>query len=131
MGSPPAPAGPLEDEVDARKPRAPWTIEAGGSFWVAVAALPQGRGADDKHPLLSDLRESGTIEQDADVVMFVYREEYYLERSDKKGSPDHVVSMGKAEVIIAKQRHGPTGTANLAFNGAYTKFSDLPEVATQ
>ena len=55
----------------------------------------------------------------------------YLERSDKKGSPDHISSMGKAEVIIAKQRHGPTGTANLAFNGAYTKFSDLPEVATQ
>ena len=84
----------------------------------------------DKHPLLSDLRESGTIEQDADVVMFVYREEYYLERSDKKGSPDHIASMGKAEVIIAKQRHGPTGAAHLQFEGAFTKFGDLPEVAT-
>lgn len=80
----------------------------------------------DKHPLLSDLRESGTIEQDADVVMFVYREEYYMERSDKKGTPEHIEAMGKAEVIIAKQRHGPTGTAHLLFDGAFTRFGDLP-----
>ena len=100
---------------------------------VPVLALSQlSRAVEqrtDKHPLLSDLRESGTIEQDADVVMFVYREEYYLERSDKKGSPEHIDSMGKAEVIIAKQRHGPTGTAHLKFDGAFTRFSDLPEVA--
>ena len=78
----------------------------------------------DKRPLLSDLRESGSIEQDADVVMFVFREEYYLERSDKKNSHAHIASIGKAEVIVAKHRNGPTGTVELAFNGSLTKFSD-------
>jgi replicative DNA helicase len=100
---------------------------------VPVLALSQlSRAVEqrtDKHPLLSDLRESGTIEQDADVVMFVYRDEYYLERSDKKGSPEHIEAMSKAEVIIAKQRHGPTGTAHLKFDGAFTRFGDLPDAA--
>jgi replicative DNA helicase len=79
----------------------------------------------DKRPQLADLRDSGTIEQDADVVMFIYRDEYYLEQSAKKGSPEHIASMGLAEVNIAKQRHGPTGTIPMRFNGAYTKFSDM------
>ena len=81
----------------------------------------------DKHPLLSDLRESGTIEQDADIVMFVYRHEYYCERDDRKDGPEHIASKGKAELLIAKLRHGPTGSIDLTFNGAYTKFGDVPE----
>jgi replicative DNA helicase len=94
----------------------------------------QVESRDDKHPQLSDLRESGSIEQDADVVLFVYREEYYhqmrkpLETNREKfaewlaeGEKVH----GKAEVIIGKQRHGPTGTVELAFDGAVTRFSSL------
>lgn len=89
---------------------------------------------DDKRPQLSDLRESGSIEQDADVVMFVYRDEYYLSRkkpdpSDKE-YPEWEQKMAnaanKAECIIGKQRHGPIGTVELAFRGEFTKFSDLP-----
>ena len=88
----------------------------------------------DKRPQLSDLRESGSIEQDADVVMFVYREEYYLERmkpseGDMLACADWEARMkgahGKAEVIIGKQRHGPIGTIDMAFDGARTRFSDL------
>jgi replicative DNA helicase len=78
----------------------------------------------DKRPQLSDLRESGSIEQDADAVLFIYRPEYYLERSDRAGSPEHIASMGQAEIIVAKQRHGATGTVVLRFDGALTKFSD-------
>ena len=59
------------------------------------------------------------------MVAFVYRAEYYFERSEKRGSPDHIASMGLAEVIVAKQRHGPTGTALLRFDGALTRFSDM------
>jgi replicative DNA helicase len=96
---------------------------------VPVLALSQlsrnVEGRSDKRPQLSDLRDSGTIEQDADVVMFVYREEYYLERSDKRGTPDHISSMGRADIIIDKQRHGPTGTIPLKFDAALTRFSDL------
>jgi replicative DNA helicase len=73
----------------------------------------------DHRPILSDLRESGSIEQDADVVMFLYRDEYYNKESDKKNI---------AEVIIAKQRNGPTGTTELAFIGQYTKFGRLDRV---
>jgi replicative DNA helicase len=76
----------------------------------------------DKRPVLSDLRESGTIEQDADVVLFVYREEYYRKLANQDASD----VAGKAEVIVAKQRHGATGRAMLTFDGAYTKFSDPP-----
>jgi replicative DNA helicase len=88
----------------------------------------------DKRPQHSDLRESGSIEQDADVVLFVFREEYYhlmrkpLESSGEKfaewmaeGDKYH----GKAEVIIGKQRHGPTGTVELAFEASITKFASL------
>lgn len=96
---------------------------------VPVLALSQlSRAVEnrtDKHPQLSDLRDSGTIEQDADVVIFVYREEYYIERSNKKGGPEHIAAMGLAEIDIAKQRHGPIGTIPMRFNGAYTKFSDM------
>ncbi|MCL4158257.1 UNVERIFIED_CONTAM: hypothetical protein GTU68_056424, partial [Idotea baltica] len=74
---------------------------------------------DDKRPQLSDLRESGSIEQDADVVMFVYREEYYLSRTE----PLHNVG----EVVIGKQRHGPIGIEKLQFEPRFTRFSDLAD----
>jgi replicative DNA helicase len=88
---------------------------------------------DDKRPQLSDLRESGTIEQDADVVMFVFREEYYIERRQPaEGTPEHLDWQGEmerahniAECIIGKQRHGPVGTVKLHFEGQFTRFSDL------
>ena len=113
---------------------------------VPVIALSQLSRAveqrEDKRPQLADLRESGSIEQDADVVMFVYREEYYLtrteptrraEESDQKFNERHESwkerceqTYGKAEVIVAKQRHGPTGIVRLSFEGAITKFDNLP-----
>lgn len=74
----------------------------------------------DKRPQLADLRDSGSIEQDADVVMFVYREEYYRQLAGQDASDVE----GKAEVAIAKQRHGPTGLAHLRFEAAFTRFSD-------
>ena len=88
---------------------------------------------DDKRPQLSDLRESGSIEQDADVVMFIFREEYYVARREpREDTPEHQIwqeEMEKvhniAEVIVGKQRHGPTGRALLHFNGLLTKFGDL------
>ena len=88
---------------------------------------------DDKRPQLSDLRESGAIEQDADVVMFIYREEYYTERKEPSpGTEDYQKWQDKmakihnvAEVIVAKQRHGPIGKVNLHFEGSTTKFSNL------
>ena len=113
---------------------------------VPVLALSQLSRAveqrEDKRPQLADLRESGSIEQDADVVMFVYREEYYLtrseparraEESDQRFNERHEawrqrceLTYGKAEVIVAKQRHGPTGIVRLAFEGQFTKFDNLP-----
>ncbi|PVM93624.1 replicative DNA helicase [Caulobacter endophyticus] len=88
---------------------------------------------EDKRPQLSDLRESGSIEQDADMVWFVYREEYYLGRAEpREGTPEHLVwrermdqAEGLAEVIIAKQRHGPIGTVRLAFSSDTTRFGNL------
>ena len=103
---------------------------------VPVLAISQlSRAAeqrDDKRPQLSDLRESGSIEQDADVVMFVYREEYYLERKQPKlGSIEHAEwqskmneILGSADIIIGKQRHGPTGNVKVEFEAIYTKFKD-------
>ena len=103
---------------------------------VPVLALSQLSRAveqrDDKIPQLSDLRESGSIEQDADVVMFVYREEYYLEKKQPKlGSIEHAEWQSKmndvnglAEIIIGKQRHGPTGNIHVEFEGMYTKFKN-------
>ena len=103
---------------------------------VPVLALSQLSRAveqrDDKKPLLSDLRESGSIEQDADVVMFVYREEYYLlQKQPKLGSIEHAEwqskmndIVGLADIIIGKQRHGPTGNVHVEFEGMYTKFKD-------
>ena len=103
---------------------------------VPVLALSQLSRAveqrDDKKPQLSDLRESGSIEQDADVVMFVFREEYYLERKEPKlGTIEHGEwqakmneIIGSADIIIGKQRHGPTGNVQVQFEGIYTKFKD-------
>ncbi len=93
----------------------------------------QVENRDDKRPQLSDLRESGSIEQDADVVLFVFREEYYLANKEPRpGTPEHekwITDMdavhGKAEVIIGKQRHGPTGTVQLQFKADVTRFADL------
>ncbi|HJZ33887.1 MAG TPA: replicative DNA helicase [Hyphomicrobiaceae bacterium] len=104
---------------------------------VPILALSQLSRAvenrEDKRPQLADLRESGSIEQDADVVMFVFREEYYVERTKPAEgtlefqdwmSKMQLVS-GKAEVIIGKQRHGPVGTVQLQFEASVTRFSDL------
>ena len=74
----------------------------------------------DKRPILADLRESGSIEQDADLVMFIYRDEYYNEESDQQGL---------AEVILAKHRNGPTDALKLSFLKRYAKFADLAAVA--
>ena len=103
---------------------------------LALAQLSrQVEQRDDKRPQLSDLRESGSIEQDADVVMFVYREEYYVARAEpSEGTEEHLKWQedmeqlhGKAEVIIGKQRHGPIGTVKLSFNPDLTKFSNLAQ----
>ena len=107
---------------------------------VPILALSQlsrqVESRDDKRPQLSDLRESGSIEQDADVVMFVFREEYYTSRREPtEGTPEHLQwqeEMGRvhglAECIIGKQRHGPTGTVKLQFQADVTRFSDLDQV---
>ena len=103
---------------------------------IALSQLSrQVESREDKHPQLSDLRESGSIEQDADVVLFVYREEYYLKNKEPKPGTEEYVKWetdmnevrGKAEVIVAKQRHGPTGTVSLGFQGEFTRFFDLAE----
>ncbi len=117
---------------------------------VPVLALSQLSRAveqrEDKRPQLSDLRESGSIEQDADVVAFVFREQYYLERAEPGRRADEAEDKfndrydrwaerlkdvaHKAEVMIAKQRHGPIGTVKLYFDGTFTRFGDLLEEET-
>ena len=101
---------------------------------IALSQLSrQVENRDDKKPQLSDLRESGSIEQDADVVLFVYREAYYKEREKpREDTPEYLAWEEEfrriekvAEVIIGKQRHGPIGSAKLAFDGMLTKFTDL------
>src|ERR1700684_3694067 len=101
---------------------------------IALSQLSrQVENRDDKRPQLSDLRESGSIEQDADVVLFVFREEYYLSNKEPRpGTDDHIkwqpemdAAHGKAEIIIGKQRHGPTGTVNLQFDAEVTRFGNL------
>jgi replicative DNA helicase len=112
---------------------------------VPVLALSQLSRAvesrEDKRPQLADLRESGSIEQDADVVMFIYRQEYYLSREEpiKKADEDDAKFLTRcqrwqenmeqvhnlAEIIIAKQRHGPIGTVELFFDGMFTRFADI------
>jgi replicative DNA helicase len=101
---------------------------------IALSQLSrQVEQREDKRPQLSDLRESGSIEQDADVVMFVFREEYYVERlKPSEGTPEFAEWMtkmqqvsGKAEVIIGKQRHGPVGTVELSFESHLTRFGNL------
>ncbi|MFT8719056.1 replicative DNA helicase [Acetobacter sp.] len=109
---------------------------------IALSQLSrQVESREDKRPMLSDLRESGSIEQDADAVMFVYRDEYYLQQREPKetaydsmekyqaaleewGRKMELVH-NKAELILEKQRHGPTGTVQLYFEGQYTRFADL------
>ncbi len=112
---------------------------------VPVLALSQlsrqVESREDKRPQLSDLRESGSIEQDADVVMFIYREDYYLANKEPREGGDDAKAQdayvewqrqmqevyGQAEVIVAKQRHGATGKIRLRFDAKYTKFSDLAD----
>tara|TARA_R110000787_G_scaffold137458_20_gene250711 strand:+ start:10789 stop:12309 length:1521 start_codon:yes stop_codon:yes gene_type:complete len=115
---------------------------------IALSQLSrQVENRDDKRPQLSDLRESGSIEQDADVVMFIYRDEYYMsdeppERRDSETDEHHnsrverwqqrrEESRNIAELIIAKQRHGPTGTVRMYFEGEITQFRDLDEFHDQ
>jgi replicative DNA helicase len=101
---------------------------------IALSQLSrQVESRDDKRPQLSDLRESGSIEQDADVVLFVYREEYYLKNKKPREGTEEFFKWetemtqvhGRAEVIIGKQRHGPTGTIELQFDAEVTRFSTL------
>jgi len=109
---------------------------------IALSQLSrQVEQREDKRPQLADLRESGTIEQDSDVVMFIFRESYYLERMEPIKKPDEIEEKyierhnrwielcekahNTAEIIIAKQRHGPIGTIKSHFDANYTKFSDL------
>jgi len=101
---------------------------------LAVSQLSRAvEQRDDKKPQLSDLRESGSIEQDADVVMFVYREAYYLERKEPRpATVEHAEWQNKmneisilAEIMISKQRHGPTGNIRVEFESMFTKFRDI------
>ena len=102
---------------------------------IALSQLSrQVESREDKRPQLSDLRESGSIEQDSDVVMFVFRAEYYKER-EKPGEHDLEATLkwqdemsqihGKAELIIGKQRHGPIGSVELSFESQFTRFGNL------
>ena len=101
---------------------------------IALAQLSrQVENREDKKPQLSDLRESGSIEQDADMVMFIYRESYYLSRLEPRdNTPEHFTWQeemdkvrGVADIIIGKQRHGPIGNVKLSYNEEITKFGNL------
>jgi replicative DNA helicase len=116
---------------------------------IALSQLSrQVESRDDKRPQLSDLRESGSIEQDADAVMFVYRDEYYLQQREPKeigfegNAEKYEAAMlefqqkmakahNRADLIIAKQRHGPTGTIPLLFEAEFTRFGDLDLVHSE
>jgi replicative DNA helicase len=96
-----------------------------------LSRAPEQRTGDNKRPQLSDLRESGAIEQDADVVMFLYRPEYYEGSHDEKGEPrrlaDGTPLEGLTEVIVGKQRNGPTDTVRLFFHKRYTRFDNYAQ----
>ena len=103
---------------------------------LALSQLSRAVEQRDDKPQLADLRESGSIEQDADVVIFVFREEYYVANKEPKmGTTEHMEwqskmneIIGQANLIIGKQRHGPTGTVNVEFEGMYTKFKDAAKI---
>ena len=97
---------------------------------LALSQLSRAvEGRNDKRPMLSDLRESGSIEQDADIVMFIYRDEYYKNANEDEDDAEKAANKGEAEIIIAKHRNGPVGTVKLLFQGSITKFKN-PVVKT-
>ena len=113
---------------------------------IALSQLSRSvESRDDKRPQLSDLRESGSIEQDADIVMFTYREEYYLQNRDPSNRLSGTTNeksvdswqrrlekaKGKADIIIGKNRHGRTDTINLAFLAEFSLFDNLNEMANR
>ncbi len=92
---------------------------------IALSQLSRAvEGRTDKRPMLSDLRESGSIEQDADIVMFIYRDEYYKNANEEEDEAEKAANKGEAEIIIAKHRNGPVGTVKLLFQGSITKFKN-------
>ena len=94
---------------------------------VALSQLSRAvENRPDKRPMMSDIRESGAIEQDADIIMFVYREEYYLQKDGESVNQQKLdEARGKADIIIGKHRNGPTGVVKLAFHGEFTRFDNL------
>lgn len=92
---------------------------------IALSQLSRAvEGRTDKRPMLSDLRESGSIEQDADIVMFIYRDEYYKNSNDDEEVSEKAANKGEADIIIAKHRNGPVGTVKLLFQSNITKFKN-------
>ena len=92
---------------------------------IALSQLSRAvEGRTDKRPMLSDLRESGSIEQDADIVTFIYRDEYYKNANEDEDDAEKAANKGEAEIIIAKHRNGPVGTVKLLFQGSITKFKN-------
>ena len=92
---------------------------------IALSQLSRAvEGRKDRRPMLSDLRESGAIEQDADIVMFIYRDDYYRDNEEDSENAAPKGNEGKSEIIIAKHRNGPTGTVELLFQANITKFKN-------